>query len=669
MTRPRPENDPRGVSSLPGALVLRGLTWVCCRVPAWACEALVQLCARLLYAFVLCDDARSARGRSRALRNLELAFGETLSEAERRGLVWEFCLHAFRVAVETLRLPRITRARAREYVDWSELEATLAGSEPVIVATGHFGNWEVLAYTGNYLRPLVSLARPFRATWLQRWILAHRGRSGHQVRSKYGGLLALRSALRGGSAVGILVDENARRGGVFVPFCGVLASTHRSAALLQRASGAPILVLTCNRVGRDRFKVHLWDRIERDPTLEPGQEELRVTQAIARGFEESLRHYPAQWLWTLQRWRTRPAGEVPQPGGLPARVAPPLRPTLPPAPAPRSRARKFALACAGSTLALILVFLAGPRRHLDPAQLSACSLPPLTSAEASLSELSSRIAVREASLGDVASDCAARVTFAGDPVQTEFAVVYLHGFSATRQETAPLAEHLARRLGANLFEARLRGHGRPGARLGDSRGEEWLADAAEALAIGRRLGRRVVLLSCSTGSSLAAWLMTHRHDGGVAASIWISPNFGTPHPEARLLTGPWGQQLVRVLVGPERSWEPINERQGAYWTTRYPSQALVEMQATVDLACEVDLQAHATPLLMIFSPDDRVLDPRAMQARFAEVGATHKESVAFREDGDPSHHVLAGDVLSPGSTGALEERIASFLAGLPHEEP
>ena len=667
MKRPRPDNDPRGWTSLPGALFLSALTRVFCLVPAFLCELLAQALARILYAFLLLSD-RSPK-RSRVVRNLQIAFGETLSEEERRQLTWEFSLHAFRLAIETLRLPRLDHARARELVDWSEIDGVFALPTGFLVATGHFGNWEILAYAGSYERRLVSLARPFRAAWLQRWFRAHRGRSGHDVHSKFGGLRALRSALGRGCATGVLVDENVRKGGLFVPFCGVLASTHRSAAFLQRVTGAPIAVITCNRLEDGKFKAHLWDLIEHDPSLEQEQETLRVTQAIARGFEASLRRYPAQWLWTLQRWRTRPEGETPGPDGLPARVAPALRPEQVQREPRVSRTRRAALVLATLLLLLTLVFLAGPRRRVDPARLSASALPALSESSASLSALASAVAAREASLGDVSSDCLAQVTFVGAPVQTELALVYLHGFSATRQETAPLAQHLAQALGANLYEARLRGHGRPGARLGEARAEEWLADAAEALALGRRLGRRVVLLSCSTGSSLAAWLLTHGHAEGVAASIWISPNFGTHSRAAWLLTGPWGEDLVQALVGPERSWRPISEAHGAYWTTRYPSRALVEMQATVDLACGVDLGAHATPLLMIYSPRDLVLDPAAMVEHFASVGAERKEQLAFSGDGDPSHHVLAGDVLSPGSTAAIQAHIQSFLADLPPEAP
>ena len=59
-----------------------------------------------------------------------------------------------------------------------------------------------------------------------------------------------------------------------------------------------------------------------------------------------------------------------------------------------------------------------------------------------------------------------RILWYGEPATvTPFSVVYLHGFSATRQEVAPAAEHVAAAIGANLFETRLTAHGRQKAAL------------------------------------------------------------------------------------------------------------------------------------------------------------------------------------------------------------
>lgn len=65
-------------------------------------------------------------------------------------------------------------------------------------------------------------------------------------------------------------------------------------------------------------------------------------------------------------------------------------------------------------------------------------------------------------------------------------LVYLHGISATRQETAALAEIVAKRLEANLFYTRLTGHGRTGEALLDGSVRAWFNDTVEAFDIGQR---------------------------------------------------------------------------------------------------------------------------------------------------------------------------------------
>ncbi|UCD68174.1 MAG: hypothetical protein JSW48_15555 [Betaproteobacteria bacterium] len=88
--------------------------------------------------------------------------------------------------------------------------------------------------------------------------------------------------------------------------------------------------------------------------------------------------------------------------------------------------------------------------------------------------------------------------------KTPLAVVYLHAFSASRQELSPVPEQLAKRLGANLLLTRLSGHGSPGDALGYVTVEDWLTDAVEASQIGRALGDRVLLMGTSTEGTLAA---------------------------------------------------------------------------------------------------------------------------------------------------------------------
>lgn len=109
------------------------------------------------------------------------------------------------------------------------------------------------------------------------------------------------------------------------------------------------------------------------------------------------------------------------------------------------------------------------------------------------------------------------------PRVTPLALVYLHGFSADRHEVEPLVSELGRDLGANVYFTRLAGHGRAEVAMGEATVEAWLDDAAEAVAIGGRIGERVVLMGTSTGGTLALWAAARRKH----AAAW--PRWSSSH--------------------------------------------------------------------------------------------------------------------------------------------
>ena len=309
-------------------------------------------------------------------------------------------------------------------------------------------------------------------------------------------------------------------------------------------------------------------------------------------------------------------------------------------------------------LALISgLILLGPRPRVD----SSFVLPRLPDAPG---DLIAHLASDEARFDDIVPGAKQRVLWAdpSDPAPTELAIVYLHGFSATHRETAPLTEELARSLGANAFLTRLTGHGRTGEALGDAVANDWLADAAEALEVGLRLGRRVVLLGVSTGGTLATWAAAQsgwRDD--IAALVLISPNYGVRDSRAWILTLPWGTQLTRMIQGEEYSFETANDLHRRYWTERYPTKVLSEMAALTQLIDDDLVARIEVPTLVFLSPDDRVIDPLIVETAFGKFGALDKELIQVTEVEDPSNHVLAGEILSPSATASVTARVLEFV--------
>ncbi len=247
-------------------------------------------------------------------------------------------------------------------------------------------------------------------------------------------------------------------------------------------------------------------------------------------------------------------------------------------------------------------------------------------------------------------------------VRTPTAVVYLHGFSADRHEFDPVPKRLADSLGANLFFTRFTGHGRDGEAMADVDGGDWFQDVAEAVAVGRRLGDRVVLLGTSTGGTLATWAAGQKGlKDDIAALILISPNFHPKDRTTRLLLWPWGEYLVKLVVGPERCWEAYNAEQGRHWTTCYPTEALLPMMGLVERVRTMPLEEVTAPTLVLYSGEDEVVDPGATMAAFGRLGAAPKLLLPFHGSTDPSHHLLAGDIMSPDTNDAILLPMLTFL--------
>ena len=246
--------------------------------------------------------------------------------------------------------------------------------------------------------------------------------------------------------------------------------------------------------------------------------------------------------------------------------------------------------------------------------------------------------------------------------KTEFAIVFLHGFSATRQEIAPTCDILAAKIGANLFYTRLGGHGRGGEAMGRARANEWLNDVAEAVAIGRRLGDKIILIGSSTGSTLAVWAAMHEGlQQGIQGLVLMSPNFYPANPMSGVALIPWGKQIGQAIMGDIREWKPVNELQAKYWTHRYPSDVVFSMMGLVDLVEGLDLRNMTIPVLVLHSDRDKVISVERVKERYEEIGSSRKQRVTVNNTEDVFGHILCGDILSPKTTDLVVEHIMTFF--------
>jgi pimeloyl-ACP methyl ester carboxylesterase len=276
------------------------------------------------------------------------------------------------------------------------------------------------------------------------------------------------------------------------------------------------------------------------------------------------------------------------------------------------------------------------------------------------------LSASEAAVQNIRDGQQKQIVWAGAPGQkTPFALVYIHGFSASSGEVRPLPDQVAKTLGANLYFTRLTGHGQHGPAMATGSVNAWVNDYAEAMAIGRMIGERVIVVATSTGGSLAvAMAPDAKVSEGIAGMVLISPNFGVQAGGSFLLTMPWGKQLAELIVGPERGFEPRSPRQAELWTTRYPTVALLPMAKLVDLAAAAKVEDIRVPALFIIAEGDTVVRPELTKAIEKRWGGPHTLHIV-QGAADPDQHVIAGDVLSPNRTDELAKLIADWAAALP----
>lgn len=278
------------------------------------------------------------------------------------------------------------------------------------------------------------------------------------------------------------------------------------------------------------------------------------------------------------------------------------------------------------------------------------------------------LADAESRIPDLLPHATKRILWVGQPgVKTPLALVYLHGFSASAEEIRPVPDRVAQALGANLYFARYTGHGRtdPDA-LADGSVNAWLRDTAEALAIARQIGEQTVILATSTGGTLAALALTQPDlREGVKGVAFVSPNFGIHNPAAPVLTLPAARHFLPLVFGPRRVITPRIPGQARYWTTDYPSVAVLPVAAAVQAAQRADYSTVPTPALFTFSDADAVVDA-AQTRRIIPLwgGPTTVHPVTLPTGDDAYAHVIAGHVMSPQNTAPTITILLNWIESL-----
>lgn len=246
---------------------------------------------------------------------------------------------------------------------------------------------------------------------------------------------------------------------------------------------------------------------------------------------------------------------------------------------------------------------------------------------------------------------------------TEYSVLYLHGFSASKMEGDPVHREFAKKFGCNLYLPRLTDHGVDTTEtlLLFTVDRVW-ESAKQALAVANVLGKKTIIMGTSTGASLALKLAAEFPDR-VYALINLSPNIEINNGAAFLLNDPWGLYIARAVMGGDYRITSATPEHAKYWNKKYRLEALTQLEELIEETMTEETFRRVTQpsLTLYYYKNEEEQDPEVKVSGMLKMHAALatpenlKDAVALPKAG---FHVIGSSLTSrdlPGVRQALDK--------------
>ena len=295
-------------SRLTDYMVYLIVRFVVCIIQSLSYEAACKMARGLAWLSYRVDE----RHRLVAAANLRQAFPERYNAEVPAQDIQAIYSHFCNLMIEIVHLPRRLHPTTwRRHLDLPNgrqfVEALLSG-RPLLMVTGHFGNWEVGGYTLALLGfKTHAIARPLDNPYCDEFLRRFRERTGQGILAKKGDFDEMQAILAKGGVVATLADQDAGQRGLFVNFFGKPASTHKAVALLALEYKVPMLVMGVRKIGEPmRFQTVFADFILPEDYEGRADAVKAITQRYTAAFEQVVRSAPEQYFWLHRRWKHQP---------------------------------------------------------------------------------------------------------------------------------------------------------------------------------------------------------------------------------------------------------------------------------------------------------------------------------------------------------------------------
>lgn len=311
---------------------------------------------------------------------------------------------------------------------------------------------------------------------------------------------------------------------------------------------------------------------------------------------------------------------------------------------------------------LVILYFVGPKVKAPILQAPEIKLP------TSLVELEKQINNEESATKGLKPDNQARIIWADSTKKekTKFSILYIHGFTATYGDGAPINTNIAKKLNANLYLFRNAHHG---VDLGDdtminASADDYYNAAEKALAIAQKLGENVIVMGTSLGGALTLYLASKHPE--IKAIVLYSPGIKPKNEMANLMTNHWGLKIAELTSGSSHiDIAETNSLNRQYWSTRFHlNGAIASLNLINHTMTKETFEKIKCPTLLCYwykneEIQDQEVSVSAMLAMFNQLNTPDnlKKKIAFP---NANNHVI-GSYITSKSYKDVEQETLLFL--------
>lgn len=257
------------------------------------------------------------------------------------------------------------------------------------------------------------------------------------------------------------------------------------------------------------------------------------------------------------------------------------------------------------------------------------------------------------------------------PGKTKYAILYIHGFGASRAEGEDTVDPISAKLKANTYYLRLPGHGTNNEDHRDTPFTEYLRVAEETFLMMDKLGDQTILMGTSMGGLISTYLAA-KYPDKVGALILYSPFYDFAVPMGKLAYYPGGLQLGELLTGkirksPERKPDDgLGDHYYEYWyKDQYLSAIRHVSDATKFILSQKPFEKITAPVLLVYyykdkEHQDKTASVPAMLDAFLKFGGEHPNPSNTKVAIESGSHVLTSKHVDSDKK-KVESSVLDFL--------